>query len=186
MPEPGHPCGACLREPPPIDACLVAVHYDYPWAHLISRYKFGDDPSWAQLFSGLLQNAPNVQEALDTSDWIIPVPLSAQRLQSRGFNQAWELARRLQSKTAKPNAGLLLRIKDTPPQSLLKRSERLNNVKGAFAVEPLRAAQLRDTRVVLVDDVITSGASLFSAAKALRDAGVAHITGVVLARTAVN
>lgn len=183
LPEYADQCGACLREPPPLDACLVAVNYVYPWANLIGRYKFGDSPSWAKLFSGLLQNAPDVQQALDESDWIIPVPLSKQRLQSRGFNQAWELARRLQSSKAQANAKLLLRIKDTPPQSSLKRIDRLKNVKGAFAVDPLRAALLHGSRVVLVDDVMTSGASLFSAAQALRDVGVAHITGIVLART---
>lgn len=183
LPQYADQCGACLGEPPPIDACLVAVNYAYPWANLISRYKFGDKPSWAQLFSGLLQNAPDVQEALDESDWIIPVPLSKQRLQQRGFNQAWELARRLQSRKAKANATLLLRIKETPPQSSLKRIDRLKNVKGAFAVDPLRTKQLQGSRVVLVDDVMTSGASLFSAALALRNAGVAHITGLVLART---
>ncbi|MBK5207514.1 MAG: ComF family protein, partial [Polaromonas sp.] len=68
--------------------------------------------------------------------------------------------------------------------SQLKREARLTNVMGAFQLDPLRVAEVAGRRVVLVDDVMTSGASLFTAAQALRDAGAAHITGVVLARTA--
>ncbi len=109
------------------------------------------------------------------------MPLSRQRLQQRGYNQAWELARQLAPGKASPD--LLLRIRDTPPQSALPRAERLRNVKAAFAVDPLRQTEVRGKRVVLMDDVMTSGASLFAAAQALRDAGAAHITGLVLART---
>ena len=74
-------------------------------------------------------------------------------------------------------------MKHTRPQSQLGREARLTNVKGAFQVDPLRAPSLAGRRVVLVDDVMTSGASLFAAAQVLRAAGAAHITAVVLART---
>ncbi|MGH8804128.1 MAG: ComF family protein, partial [Polaromonas sp.] len=84
---------------------------------------------------------------------------------------------------AQPDARLLLRVKHTRPQSQLKREARLANVKGAFQVDPLRVAEIKGRRVVLVDDVMTSGASLFTAAQALREAGAAHVTAVVLART---
>ena len=125
--------------------------------------------------------------ALDVSDWVVPMPLSAERLQTRGFNQAWELASALarQSRTnAQADARLLLRVKHTRPQSQLRREARLANVKGAFQVDPLRAAGLEGRRVVLVDDVMTSGASVFAAAQTLRDAGATQVTAVVLARTA--
>ena len=183
-------CGSCLRQPPPIDTTLAAVPYAYPWSSLISGYKFGEQPGWAGFFAGVLLQAPGVAQALEALDhdgWLIPLPLSAQRLESRGFNQAWELASALarQSRTrGRADPHLLLRLRHTRPQSQLGREARLANVKGAFQVEPLRAAQLAGRRVVLVDDVMTSGASLFAAAQALRDAGVAHITAVVLARTA--
>ena len=85
---------------------------------------------------------------------------------------------------ARADALLLLRTRNTRPQTELKRGARLANVKGAFQVDPLRAAELRGRRVVLVDDVMTSGASLYTAAQVLRDAGAAHVTAVVLARTA--
>lgn len=182
-------CAACVRQPPPLDKALAAVPYAYPWSDLIARYKFGEQHGWATFFAVLLLKTPGAARVfaeLDADDWVLPLPLSAERLQMRGFNQAWELASALarQSQTrAKPDARLLLRVKNAPAQSQLKREARLANVKGAFQVDPLRVAELKARRVVLVDDVMTSGASLFTAAQALRDAGAAHITGVVLART---
>ena len=103
--------------------------------------------------------------------------------------QSWTLATALvrQSRTpAKTDARLLLRVRNTRPQSQLKREARLANVKGAFQVDPLRVAELRGRRVILVDDVMTSGASLFAAAAVLRQAGAEHVTGLVVARTPVD
>ncbi|WP_051675871.1 ComF family protein [Polaromonas glacialis] len=183
-------CASCMRQRPPVDTTLAAVPYAYPWSALISRYKFGEQPGWAGFFAGLLLQTPGVAQALgelDTQDWLLPLPLSAERLQTRGFNQAWELASALarQSSTrGRADTRLLLRLKHTRPQSQLGREARLSNVRGAFQVDPLRAGELAGRRVVLVDDVMTSGASLFAAAQALRDAGAAHITALVLARTA--
>ncbi|CAN5263579.1 hypothetical protein BH10PSE16_BH10PSE16_27820 [soil metagenome] len=183
-------CAGCMRQRPPLDRTLAAVPYAYPWSTLITRYKFGEQHGWAGFFAALLLKTPGVAQALDeldAQDWLIPLPLSAERLQTRGFNQAWELASALgrQSRTrAQADARLLLRLKHTRPQSQLNREARLANVRGAFQVDPLRAATLQDRRVVLLDDVMTSGASLFEAAQVLHDAGAAHITAVVLARTA--
>jgi ComF family protein len=108
------------------------------------------------------------------------MPLSAQKLQSRGFNQAWLLAQALSP--AKARAQWLLRIRDTPAQSSLARRERLSNVANAFAIDPLRQRDLEGKNVLLVDDVMTSGASLRAAAQPLRQAGVRHITALVFAR----
>jgi ComF family protein len=183
-------CGACAVEPPPLDRAFAGVAYAYPWSTLIAGYKFGEQHGWAAFFAGLLLQPPGLAQVLGeltAGDWLIPMPLSAQRLQARGFNQAWELCAALARQTrtqARLDARLLLRVKHTRPQSQLKRKERLANVKGAFQVDPLRTAELQSRRVVLVDDVMTSGASLYTAAQALRDAGAAHITAVVLARTA--
>lgn len=175
-------CGACLQRPPPLDACLAAVPYDYPWANLIANFKFREQPGLARTLAVLVRSTPWVEPALEAADHVLPMPLSRERLQSRGFNQALVLARQLApDKTRKQ---LLLRVKDTPPQRTLKRAERLTSVNDAFAVEPLRANQIRGTKLVLVDDVMTSGASLFAAARVLRAAGAVHITGLVIARTA--
>lgn len=187
--SPSLQCAACLRQRPPLDACFAAMPYAYPWSDLVARYKFGSDPAWAAVFAGLLLQVPGVRatlERLQSDDWLIPLPLSDQRLQSRGFNQAWELAKALaqQSGTAaRADARLLLRIRNTPPQAQLKREARLLNVRGAFVVDPLRVQAMPGRSVLLIDDVMTSGASLFAAAEALRDAGTTAVSAMVFART---
>lgn len=174
-------CGACLKKPPPLDACLAAVSYAFPWSGLIVDFKFHQQPALARAFALLLRSTPWVEPALEAADLVLPMPLSKQRLQDRGFNQALLLARQLAR--GKTDHRLLLRIHDTAPQSSLKRAERLTALSNALAVEPLRAGQLQGAKVVLVDDVMTTGASLHAAATVLRCAGVRHITAVVIART---
>jgi ComF family protein len=174
-------CGPCLAAPPPLDACHAAVPYQYPWSSLIGQYKFNGQPGWARSFATLMRSAPWVEPALEQADLVLPMPLSGQRLAERGFNQALLLARALSPR--KTEAGLLLRLRHTQAQSALERKDRLANVRGAFAADPLRAGRLAGARVVLVDDVMTSGASIFSAAAVLRQAGAATVTGLVLART---
>ncbi|MES2939889.1 MAG: ComF family protein [Pseudomonadota bacterium] len=175
-------CGHCLREPPPLDACHAAVSYSYPWSGLIARFKFQGQPGQAATLAGLLRAATGVEEALAQSDLVLPMPLARARLAGRGFNQALEIARRLAP--GRTDTLLLLRARETPPQASLSRRDRLANVHGAFAVDPLRAvAALRGRRVALVDDVMTSGASVFAAARALRDAGAAEVRALVVART---
>jgi len=174
-------CGQCLRAPPPLDACHAAVSYAYPWSSLISHYKFHDQPGWANSFVTLLRSAPWVEPAIEAADTVLPMPLWRERLAARGFNQALELARRLAP--GKTDPALLLRVRDTPPQLALDRAARLANVREAFALDPLRAAGVRGRRLLLVDDVMTSGATLFSAAAVLRQAGAAQVAAVVIART---
>jgi ComF family protein len=174
-------CGACVVQAPPLDRCLTAVTYAYPWSGCIGRFKFQQSPGWAGTLATLLRSTPWAEHALERAHRVLPVPLSADRLRERGFNQALELARRLAPHKTDPH--LLLRIRHTAAQSQLPRAQRLRNVAGAFAIDPLRSDALRGQRVVLVDDVMTSGASLFAAAAALRAAGAAHITALVLART---
>ncbi len=174
-------CGACLKDPPPVDACLAALSYAYPWSDCISGFKFHARTGWVATFATLMRSAPWVEPALEQSDCVLPMPLAPARLRQRGFNQALLLARQLAPD--KTRADLLLRIRETSAQSELKRAERLRNVMGAFAAEPALVASLAGARVVLVDDVMTSGASLYAAASALRQAGAAHITALVLART---
>jgi ComF family protein len=174
-------CGDCVLHPPPLDACLTAVGYGFPWQDLVADFKFRDAPGWADLFALLLQSTHGVDVALAQADGVLPVPLSPARLRQRGFNQALLLAQALEP--AKTRAHLLLRIKDTPPQSLLDRAARLNDVKDAFAVDPLLATQVRGQSIVLVDDVMTTGATLHGAALALRAAGATRVTALVFART---
>lgn len=184
VPEGVTRCGACLREPPPLDACLAAVNYAWPWSDCVTRFKFGNQPGWAAELATVMRSAPWVEPALEQSDRVLPMPLARERLAERGYNQALLLARHLAPR--KTDATLLLRTRHTPAQRELTRAERLRNVRGAFAVDPMRAHELRDQRVVLVDDVMTTGASLHAAATALRQAGVTHVTALVFARTPIT
>jgi ComF family protein len=174
-------CGRCVQEPPPLDECHAVVSYGYPWAGLVAGFKFSGQPGWAGTFAPMMGAHAGIRACADAADLVVPMPLSRERLAARGFNQSWELARRLAPRKA--HADLLLRVRDTPPQVGLERPRRLSNVQGAFALEPARAHEVRGRAVLLVDDVMTSGASLFSAAQALRAAGAARVWAAVFART---
>lgn len=174
-------CGACLKNPPPLDDCLTAVAYAYPWSSLIQDYKFHAQPGLVRSFATLLRAAPWVEPQLEAADWLVPMPLSRTRLRERGYNQALLLARQLDRNKAR--ADLLLRIKDTPAQHTLKRQQRLSVLNDAFAIEPLLVEHIKGKRLMLVDDVMTTGASLFAAARVLKAAGASHVTGLVFART---
>ena len=164
---------------------MAAVPYSYPWSGLIAAFKFQQEAGWARQLAQLMRSTPWVEPTLEQVDWIIPMPLSSERLRERGYNQAWELAKQLVGRSArhKLRSDLLLRITDTLPQPGLPRSARIRNVQQAFAVNPMLAHQVASRNIALIDDVMTSGASLFSAAATLRRAGAANITGLVLART---
>ncbi|MBD8051534.1 phosphoribosyltransferase family protein [Limnohabitans radicicola] len=177
----GRICGDCLNNPPPLDVCLSATAYAWPWIDLVAKLKFQAQPGWARPLATLMLSSHGVEDMLEAADWVLPIPLSRERLAERGYNQSWLLAQHLCPDKAQPD--FLLRTRDTPSQRTLPRSERLANLEGAFALDPLQAPALRDKRVVLVDDVMTSGASLHTAARVLRQAGVQHISAVVLART---
>ena len=180
LPEGPSLCGACVRSPSPLDACVAAVPYAFPWSRIVVEFKFQGRAGWAGSLAQILRSTPWVEPALEQASLVLPMPLSSERLRERGFNQSLLLARHLAPHTLDPE--LLLRIRDTAPQSSLTRAERLRNVQHAFLVEPLRIGALAGAHVVLVDDVMTSGASLYAASAALKAAGAAHVTGLVLAR----
>ena len=175
-------CGACLLRPPPLDACFSALPYAFPWDALVARFKFGGEPALAGPLADLMRAQPARMAALAAADRVLPLPLATGRLAERGYNQALELARRLVPRR-RLATGLLQRVRETAPQSALPLSERTGNLRQAFAVPPGRAATIRGRRFVLVDDVMTSGATLHEAARALRRAGAASVSAVVLART---
>ncbi len=174
-------CAACTKKPPHIDAAYAAVSYGFPWAKLVHDFKFHDKPAWARSMASLMRSTPWVDPALDAADWVVPMPLSPERLRQRGFNQAYVLAQALAPTLVRKD--LLLRIRDTPAQSSLPRRERIGNVQQVFAIDPLQQHQLQGKRLVLVDDVMTSGASVNAAAHTLKQAGAQHVTALVFART---
>lgn len=157
------------------------MDYAYPWAGALAQFKFQGDPGWAGALATLMRSTPWAEPALEAADRVLPVPLSTERLRERGFNQSALLARQLAG--AKADTRTLLRLHASEAQSGLPRAQRLRNLRNAFALEPARAAALHGQRVVLVDDVMTTGATLHAATQALREAGAGHVTALVFART---
>jgi len=148
-------------------------------ARAIHRPKYGDDPSLARRLGALLAHA--LADTLPPCDLVIPVPLHRRRLAARGFNQAVEIARAL----ARPIAyDVVVRVRDTPSQVGFTRADRLANVRAAFA--PRSPFALRDRRVVVLDDVVTTGATLTEVAAAARAAGATHVACVALARAPLD
>ena len=174
-------CARCTRRPPALAACFAAVDYDYPWTDCIASLKFSGKPGWAGPLAALLMNTPGAREQLGACDHVLPMPLSDRRLRERGFNQALVLARCMAP--TRTQADWLLRIRDTPAQHTLDRAARLANVRAAFAVDPLRVPSIAGRHLALVDDVMTSGASMEEAARQLLAAGAARVSGFVIART---
>ena len=182
MPGSNPICGACLTHPPPYARTLAAVDYGHPWDGLITRYKFHAGLDLAPAFVARMLAAQPDADPLPAL--LLPVPLSDARLRERGYNQAWELARRLaRARGATTDAHLLLRVRDTPHQLALPPAERAGNVRAAFAVEPARCTELAGRDVTLVDDVMTTGATVAEAARSLLQAGAREVAVWVLART---
>ena len=167
--------------------CVAVLDYGYPWDGLIARWKFGGEAGWSGPWAELMLRHPSVLPALQGNDLLVPVPIGSARLAERGFNQAWGLTRALLQRIPQPRpkalADALVRVRDTPDQHSLPRAQRLLNLRGAFAAHPRHLPTLTGARVLLVDDVSTTGATLESAAQALLDAGAARIHALVLART---
>ncbi len=172
-----------MSRPPPWRDALAAVDYGFPWDRLIAAFKFNDALDLAPALAGLLVRAQR-ERAHAPPVLLLPVPSSAQRLRERGYNQAWELARRIGRDLAcKAEPTLLLRLRDTPHQLALPPDQRAASVKGAFAIEPRRLAEVRGRHVTLVDDVMTTGATAAAIAAMLLGAGAATVDVWVVART---
>jgi ComF family protein len=179
-----HPlCGRCLVEPPPLDRAVAALDYRFPWDGLLQHFKYHQALELRETLLQRLNSALTAAE-VDEPDWLLPVPLSASRLRERGYNQSHELAKALaRRRVLRCDPDLLLRVRDNERQASLKLDARAANVRGVFAVDPLRAARLRGTRVAVLDDVMTSGATLFELARVLLQAGVMSVQAWVVART---
>jgi ComF family protein len=169
----GEVCGRCLSETPHYDATVAALAYEFPADALVHALKFRGELALA----GLLGNLLSQKISNDEIDCVIPVPLSAARLRERGYNHAAEIARYL--RPAKLDLALCERSRDTPPQMDLPYAERRRNVRGAFRCTRSLAGQ----SVAVVDDVMTTGATLNEMALVLKQAGAARVSNWVVART---
>ena len=169
----GAVCGRCLAEMPHYDETVAALAYRFPADALVQALKFRGELAVAAAFGALL--LPKIAPL--EVDCVIPVPLSAERLKSRGFNHAAEIARELAP--AKLELGLCVRRRDTAPQMDLPFAERRRNVRGAFQCKRM----LSGARVAVVDDVMTTGATLDEVASVLKSAGAARVVNWVVTRT---
>jgi ComF family protein len=178
---PGSLCAACSARRPLYDRARSALAYDDSSRGLILRFKHADRIDGAVTFAGWMARAG--AELIADADIIAPVPLHRWRLVRRRYNQAAILANaigKLRGKLAVPD--LLVRHRATPSQGHLGRSQRQRNVAGAFALHPRRGQVAAGARILLVDDVLTTGATAESCAKALHNAGAKAVDLLVLAR----
>ncbi|MBB2486620.1 ComF family protein [Mitsuaria sp. WAJ17] len=181
---PGHShCATCLRRPPPLDHCCAALDYHHPWDRLLLDFKFNAQPQLARPLAALM--LPSLQgqvQALGRPDLLCCVPLSAQRLRDRGYNQSHELARCLARQLQLPYEPRLLRRLPGAPQSRLDAEARRRHVRGAFVLATGMTARVRGARVAIIDDVMTTGATLDEIASTLKRAGAAQAWGWALMR----
>ena len=172
----GARCGRCLTQDPQYDATIAALAYGFPADVLVHSLKFRGELALAPLLAELLAACISGRNV----DCVIPVPLSAARLRSRGYNQALEIARHVARATGTRLAtDLCERRRDTPAQAELPLTERAKNVRGAFHCSRLVAG----ARVAVLDDVMTTGATLDEMAATLKRAGAARVENWVIART---
>lgn len=185
--DPGHDpgevmaCGACLRAPPPFDRARAVLRYDDASRRLILGFKHADRTEAAGAFAGWMARvAPAL---IADCDLVAPVPLHWRRLFMRRYNQAAILSQALARHSGLPgHPDLLVRRRATPSQGRLSAEQRRRNVAGAFAVRPALEGVLRGRRLLLVDDVMTTGATVAACARAALAAGARGVDIVVLAR----
>lgn len=172
-------CPACMKQAPPWGKIYFHGCYEGLLRESILRLKFGGQLHLARGLALLLAGHPGLLEAARGYDLIVPVPLHASRLASRGFNQSGEIAARLGKELGVPLRHAITRSVKTVHQVGLSRCQRVKNLRGAFKAE----AGLEGKRILLLDDVMTTGATMASAARSLLSAGAAGVDAVVPART---
>lgn len=175
LPTPtGAICGHCLRQPPAYDHVLALFAYAFPVNRLIHHLKYHEQLRIAPLLGGLLS-----EQIIHTPDLWLPMPLHANRLKQRAFNQAVEITRELARQSHAPmHTGLASRVKDTPPQAGLKRDARHRNMRNAFVCN----GDVSGMHIGIVDDVMTTGSTLNALAKTLKEAGAKQVSCALIAR----
>ena len=173
-------CARCVRDPLPLERIVAPWRFGGPLASAIRRLKFTGASHVARTVAPLW--APLLAAAADNAI-VVPIPLHWRRRFHRGYDHAWLLAIHACALAGlPPPLPALRRIRASPPQSTLPAAQRAENVRGAFVVRRRLAPLLAGREVILVDDVVTTGSTLAAAARALKRAGAASITGVALAR----
>jgi ComF family protein len=194
-------CQQCEDMPPAFDHALAAVDYELPWSPLVAALKFREDPALAKPLARLMAQSVKARWVVPPDDatgrakaplaWrrgapslIVPVPLSGQRLRERGYNQAWLLASQLGQQLQRPAlADGLLKVRHTERLMSLDAHEREDHIRGAYAVNQAHRRLIENRHVAVVDDVLTTGATLNEVARTLWLAGASEVSVWVVART---
>jgi ComF family protein len=182
LPSGGSVCGHCLSDPPAFDATIAAFSYAFPIDRLIHSLKYQGRLALAEWCADAILARRELASSGISSrpDRLIALPLAVLRQRERGYNQALEIARVIGARTGVPLLSRgLSRVRATPPQAALPWAERAKNVRGAFACD----IDLSGLAIALVDDVMTTGASLAEAAKVLKASGAVSVENWVVART---
>lgn len=180
-PGPGILSMQAIADPPAYARARAAVRYDDIARALVHALKYGDRLDLAPVMGRWMARAGNT--LLEKADILVPVPLHWRRLWTRRFNQSAALAKSIASASGVPVAhDALKRIKATAQQVGLSKSERAENVQGAFRVPPEGKAEIRGRHIILIDDVLTSGATVDTCARALLRGGAANVDVLVFAR----
>lgn len=180
-------CGECLKNPPAFDRTIVAADYVPPVDQLVLALKFGNRLELAPLLARMLRDAMRQKQELQEftqPDLLTAVPLGAERLMERGFNQSLEIAKPLsRALGAKLDARLVARQRDTLAQALLHPDARHKNMRHAFVVPDKAIDRVRGRHIGVIDDVMTTGVTLNEVAATLKRFGAARVTNLVFART---
>lgn len=181
-------CGQCLNQKPYVDYAINLFHYENPIDYLISQMKFQYQLSAAAVLADLLES--HIEKVMNKKsnthqlkyglpDVILPIPLHKKRLSKRGFNQSLEISKSLaRSHNIPILSGSVMRSKDTQPQTNLNRQQRIKNVSGCFKL----LAKPMHSHIVIIDDVVTTGATTNELAKLLKNSGVETVGVWSLAR----
>ena len=174
----GGVCGACARETPAFDATLAVFEFAFPVDVMVHALKYQRRLALAEFFGqALLERGAGFVEG---ADLLVPMPLHPRRLAERGFNQAVEIARPVARACGLPlGLAVVNKLRDLPPQAGLDREARLRSPRGAFGGSTSLAGQ----RVIVVDDVMTTGATLDELARCLKRQGASWVGNLVVART---
>jgi ComF family protein len=174
-------CGACLTEAPHFKSARAAMIYDDESRKIVLGFKHGDRTHAAKALAVWMHRASG--EFLGATDALVPVPLHRWRLFHRRYNQSAMLAQQIGAMAQKPVLfDALTRVRDTPPQGHLKRKERQENVKGAFAVDARHKKSVEGKTLALIDDVMTTGATVNECSRVLLAAGAKQVHVLTLSR----
>lgn len=179
-------CSSCLNQRPSYDKAIVIFGYNDIIKKIIGDFKYRDGTHIAKKLARFLFN--HARNEIAQADFIVAVPLHKKRLRHRKFNQSLMLARAISkiNPIAKLRPDFLLRIKNTTAQVALKQKQRQRNLKSAFALNPKYFAIVKDKKILLIDDVMTTGATLENCAKILKKSGAKNVTVLTIAKTIFN